>query len=372
MSETSPSIIGWDIGGAHVKACLLRNGRITDIAEWLCPLWKGTSYLEESLQAALIRWPELASARHAVTMTGEMVDHFPDRQEGVEAITRVIAAILGEETLIFAGARSWVTPATAAEYWRHLASANWRATAQWLAQSLPQAVLVDIGSTTTDLIPVRDGKIALNIHDDAGDAARLAMGALVYQGVVRTPLCALAQHVPFRDAAFNVMNEWFATSSDVYRLTGELDERHDLHPAADNGPKSLTGSRQRLARMIGHDMQDATPEDWDAFAAMWRSRQMDLIAGELAKILRDTHMPPNTPLVAAGCGAFLGKALGERFNLPVIGIEELMTGEPEKSATPQADEPCWAAVCAPAVAVALLAHSAEKRVTCGSSRSEAA
>ena len=59
------------------------------------------------------------------------------------------------------------------------------------------------------------------------DAARLATGELVYHGVVRTPLCALAARVPFRGSAVSVMNEFFATTADVYRLTGELDPAHD-------------------------------------------------------------------------------------------------------------------------------------------------
>lgn len=366
MPDAHSPLIGWDIGGAHVKACLLRGRHVADVAEWPCPLWQGTAHLEECLRAARARWPEFASARHAVTMTGEMVDHFPDRRHGVGAIARVVADALGENTAFYAGARGWIGAHEVAGNWRHVASANWRATAQWLARTVPDAVLVDIGSTTTDLIPVRGGAIAPVCAEGAGDAARLAAGTLVYQGVVRTPLCALAQRIPFRGEWFNVMNEWFATTADVYRLTGELDGDDDLHPAADNGAKDAAGSRRRLARMIGHDLDDASADDWDAFAQAWRERQLGLIASELAMLLRGAGLPEDAPLVTAGCGAFLGRVLGSRFGRPVVALGKLAVGEPA-SGEMMVREPGAAGgrrsalarradVCAPGVAVALLAR----------------
>ena len=61
-------VIGWDIGGAHVKACLLQNGQVLDVAQWGCPLWQGLDHLTRALQAAEVRWPGLGAAQHAVTM----------------------------------------------------------------------------------------------------------------------------------------------------------------------------------------------------------------------------------------------------------------------------------------------------------------
>jgi hypothetical protein len=73
--------IGWDIGGAHVKACLLQRGQVIDAAQWGCSLWQGLDHLARALEAARARWPGLGAAQHAVTMTGEMVDLFPDRED---------------------------------------------------------------------------------------------------------------------------------------------------------------------------------------------------------------------------------------------------------------------------------------------------
>ena len=118
-----------------------------------------------------------------------------------------------------------------AHAWQAVASANWLATASHTATALPntRGVLVDIGSTTTDLIAFSAGRVR---HAGCTDADRLATGELVYQGVVRTPLCALGPRIGWRAQTFNVMTEFFATTADVYRLTGELPPEHDQQPAA--------------------------------------------------------------------------------------------------------------------------------------------
>ncbi|WP_279387648.1 hydantoinase/oxoprolinase family protein, partial [Paraburkholderia kirstenboschensis] len=160
---------------------------------------------------------------------------------------------------------------TCAAGWRSVASANWLATARWIATRVANALLIDIGSTTTDIIPLANGRVVARASTDAG---RLATGELVYQGVVRTPLCGIAQRIEFGGAAVNVMNEWFATTADVYRLTGELAPQYDLYPSADNGPKNELASRRRLARMIGRDAHEASPAEWRAFAQRWRELQL--------------------------------------------------------------------------------------------------
>ena len=97
------------------------------------------------------------------------------------------------------------------------------------------------------------------------DAQRLASGELVYQGVVRTPLCVLAARIGWRGEQLNVMNEFFATTADVYRLTGELNPAHDQQPSADHASKDVSATCARLARMIGLDTRDASAEQWLAF-----------------------------------------------------------------------------------------------------------
>ena len=149
-------------------------------------------------------------------MTGEMVDLFADREDGVQRIAQHLADSLQPvddgSLRFFAGDAGWCGAPDVARHWRHIASANWLATAGHAALHFDRGVLVDIGSTTTDLVAFAGGRV---LSASRTDAERLASGELVYHGVVRTPLCAFGPRVGWRGQAFNVMNEYFATAADV-------------------------------------------------------------------------------------------------------------------------------------------------------------
>ena len=342
------NLIGWDIGGAHVKAGWLRNGRLHDAVQWACPLWESLERLDAVLAQARSRWPWMHRARHAVTMTGEMADLFASRAEGVRRIAERMALQPGIGLRFYAGEQGFVAPQEVAAQWEAIASANWLATAQLAARRVGDGVLVDIGSTTCDLIPLRHEHAAARGRTDA---QRLMSSELVYHGVVRTPLCALAQRIDFDGHPHNVMNEFFATTADVYRLLGELDPAHDQHPAADQGAKDADGTRRRLARMVGRDAGEASEEAWLDFARAWRAEQLNLIGRNLDSVLADAAVPARAPLVAAGCGAFLVEKLAAARGRPCVHFAaQAVPLSPD--AVPAALR--QAQVCAPAVAVALL------------------
>ncbi|WP_233836362.1 hydantoinase/oxoprolinase family protein [Paraburkholderia sp. ZP32-5] len=349
------AVFGWDVGGAHVKVSLADDGgAVRDVAQWACPLWQGLDHLETTIGLVFERWPQAraATARHAVTMTGEMVDLFADRADGVRAIVATLARRLGAQSStrapsrlrFYAGETGWLAADDCAAGWRDVASANWLATANWVRTRVADAVLIDIGSTTTDIIPIVDGQVAARATTDAG---RLATGELVYQGVVRTPLCGVAHCIEFAGVTVNVMNEWFATTADVYRLTGELDPLHDVQPSADQGPKTPAASRARIARMIGRDAHEASECAWLGFAQRWRALQLREIGANLARVVAAHPALVSAPLVGAGCGRFLVTALARDEARGYIDFGAL-AGVPDECAG-------WAATCAPSVAVALLA-----------------
>jgi (4-(4-[2-(gamma-L-glutamylamino)ethyl]phenoxymethyl)furan-2-yl)methanamine synthase len=343
-----PSVIGWDVGGAHVKAARLQAGRIVDAAQWACPLWQGLDRLDAVLDAARTRWPDLDAHAHAVTMTGEMVDLFEHREQGVERIAAALAVALPSPRF-FAGDAAWPGAVEAASRWQHIASANWLATARHTARALPshEGVLVDIGSTTTDLIAFRRGHV---VTESRSDAHRLATGELVYHGVVRTPLCALARRIDWKGVAHNVMNEFFATTADVYRLTGELDPAHDQHPCADNAAKDERHTRARLARMIGLDERDGSAAQWQRFALAWRDAQLAELHEQLARVVAQHDLGAGAVIVAAGCGAFLVPKLRR------AGWALARYADDIAKVAGEADDELhrWVQVGAPAVAVASL------------------
>lgn len=341
-------IIGWDVGGAHLKAAHLNaQGEVLEVFQLPCPLWQGVDHLRRGVDDILRQWSPPAG-RHAVTMTGELVDLFSNRTEGVRTLINVMQEQLCPATIeLFAGLRGFIKPRACHDAEDLIASSNWLASASFLARQLSQALLVDIGSTTTDIVAVSEGKVlarGLNDYD------RLCLGELVYSGVVRTPLMAVAQRVPFCGRTVPLMAEHFAVTADVYRLTGELPAHADQYPTADNGPGTDQGSARRLARMLGLDMEAAALEDWQQLARYFSARQMQALLTSIIQVLSCARLDADAPLVGAGVGRFLVKRLARRCGRPYIDLLSLF-----KSGRLAMGDP---ADCAPAVAVAWLARCA--------------
>ncbi len=337
-------VIGWDVGGAHLKAARLgRAGRVERVLQLPCPLWQGVERLDEALAQAV---PALGASRlHAVTMTGEMVDRFADRRQGVAVLVDVMRARLAEaRLLVWAGRAGFIGTDQAGALAASVASANWLASATLLARRVAAAILVDIGSTTTDLVPVAGGLV---LAQGTSDAERLVSGELVYTGVVRTPVMALAPRVPFGGHWVPLMAEHFATAADVHRITGRLPEGADQHPTADGGPRTVEASIRRLARMVGRDADSAPEVAWCRLAEGLAEAQLCRIERECERVLSRGELPASAPVVGAGVGRFLAADLARRLRRPYVDFATLFEGdEPERAR---------AADCAPAVAVAWLA-----------------
>ncbi|MCX7627058.1 MAG: S-layer protein [Methylophilaceae bacterium] len=331
--------VGWDIGGAHLKVVRVdASGQACVAMQRPCPLWRGLTYLEHAIDqvlAALGDWP-----LHGITMTGELADIFPDRRTGVNQLVEMMVRKLPQTQLrIFAGRQGFVTPMEACTHALAIASANWLASAELVAKIQNTGVLVDVGSTTTDLIAFQEGRARPR---GMTDAERLASGELVYRGVVRTPVMAVVQRVSFDGVVQRIAAEHFATMADVYRLTGHLDAAYDMAETADGAGKSLQDSARRLARMVGRDLQDAPMSAWLELAQHIAEAQLK----DLAAALQQVAAQVPGPLVGAGAGRFLVRQLAQHSGRDYVDFCELVRGDEKVRA--------WAAVCAPAYAVARL------------------
>ena len=252
-------VFGWDLGGANVKLARIDGGRVVHVAQIPCPIIAERRKFDVAVEAAL---PLVSSpAVHAVTMTGELSDVFGDRAEGVDYLVALMQRIAAGQTLrVYAGSSGFLDPEVAKRRTLEVASANWHATAALIAQTLGDALLVDVGTTTTDLIPIKDGAVAAR---GATDAERLTEGELLYTGVVRTPVMAVARSAPFKGRVQRIAAERFATMADVWRLTGDLPGDADPYPtpqisaeradrrAQRGSPACLGATRARLSLESG-------------------------------------------------------------------------------------------------------------------------
>jgi probable H4MPT-linked C1 transfer pathway protein len=244
---------------------------------------------------------------------------------------------------VWAGRRGFIAATEAGALAAEIASANWLATATLVARRLGDGLLVDLGSTTTDIVVVAGGSVR-----SAGttDRERLVTGELVYTGLTRTPVMALAAEAPFGGSRVALMNELFATTADVYRVLGSLPEEADQHVTADGGPKTVEASARRLARMVGADLADGSPADWRRLAADLARCQLHRVEDALALQLSRALLADEAPLVGAGCGRFLVERLAAAFGRPYRDFAALVDAGASAGG--------WAATCAPAVAVAVL------------------
>ena len=331
-------VIGWDIGGAHLKGARVRNGRVEAVVQAATPLWLGLDSLEAAFEAI---GAELGPAdRHAITMTGELCDAFPSRREGVAGLAGIAAKRLAPAVpSLYAGRAGFVALGEAAAHAADIASANWHATAALVALRAPEALMIDIGSTTADLIPVAGGRIAAVGYTDA---ERLASGELVYTGMTRSFVMALADRAPFRGAWTPLMNEYFASAADAHRILGDLPDGADKMATADGGEKTVRASRARLARMIGREAEEGAASEWSALAAFFAEAQIRQIADAAALRLSRNDVALDAPVVAAGVGDTMAAEVARRLRRPRVGFSELI------------EAPAEASHCAPAVAVAWL------------------
>ncbi|MDD2660860.1 MAG: hydantoinase/oxoprolinase family protein [Methylococcales bacterium] len=346
MNQTN--MIGWDIGGAHVKAAVINHeGGIIAVYQQPCPLWKGL----DQLRGAVTRIMQEASGehyRHAVTMTGELVDLFENREGGVKQIIDTMTKLLPQRRcLLFAGLEGFMdSDQVEARHYQAIASANWLASASFAAQKAGGGLFVDIGSTTTDILLLNDGKV---LAEGYTDYQRLLSRELIYTGVVRTAVMAVAQTAQDQGRELGLMAEYFATMADVYRVTGELNEHHDQCETADGAEKTVMASARRLSRMIGSDFSPSELPRWGQFAENIRAQQLQKIQQGCEYRIQQAHFPENSPLIGAGIGRFLVKHLAQSYGYPYLDYSGLFPQSAIQTGLTVAD-------CAPAVAVACLAR----------------
>lgn len=342
-------IIGWDIGGAHLKiAHIDANGQIKSVQQLKCPLWQGLDRLKEAIEVAekQLDVVSLNHCYHSVTMTAELVDFFESREHGVETILSLLKQIIGADRLwVFCGRDGLLDDnQLSPKHFQLIASANWLATAMFIADSLPTALMIDIGSTTTDIVAIENHQVSSSAMSDYD---RLLTDELVYTGIVRTPVMAINDHCYFDGNRVPLMAEYFATMADVYRLCNELPDHADQSETADGGPKSFVASARRLARMIGRDQHSAPMKQWVALAKLLRCRQLETISCATHRVL-STMVEVEIPVIGAGIGRFLVRDVALQCGLKYRDFTELtaqMTTTLSVSGT---------AEYAPAVAVACL------------------
>lgn len=294
-------VLAFDVGGANIKAA--------DGLGWVhsepFPLWQRWRDLPGVLERIVL---DRRPRRVVATMTGEIADCYPSRADGVaDIVAAVVTAARGDDASvgIYRVDGALVPPEVAVAAPLLVAAANWHAVAR-LAASLSRhrrGLLVDVGSTTTDIVPLVDGAPRPSARDDVG---RMAAGELVYTGVERTPVAALVHRLPWRGRLRPVAAELFAQSRDVWLVLGGLAEQPENRDTADGGPATADAARRRLARMLLADPDDVGSDEAVALATRCADRQARVVAQALRSVAGSAGWQPEQ-IILSGHGECLAR-----------------------------------------------------------------
>ncbi len=333
----TPIVLGLDIGGANLKAATV-DKRAVSVP---FPLWKQPDKLSAALVDIVAQFPDVNE--FAVTMTGELCDCYETKRDGVQHIlTAMQKASRSHPIRVWSTETQFVNVEEARRDYLKVAAANWHGLATYVGCYVPRgtALLFDIGSTTTDIIPILDGSPCAKGNTDT---TRMEHGELVYTGVRRTPICALVRP----DA---VAAELFATTLDAYLLLGHTPENAADTDTADGRPATKKHAHARLSRMLCGDPELTSSDATHRLAEAVLKAQMELIQHHFLqqfnriKSLQHESLGTDRVVITSGSGEFLAHQVMQSFQLDTTEFISLTDRLGPELAT-----------CAPAYALAVLA-----------------
>ena len=327
------TVLGLDIGGANLKAATV-DKRAVSVP---FALWKQPDKLPAALADLVGQFPDATEL--AVTMTGELCDCFETKRQGVNAILDAVEfAAKGLPVRVWSTDGEFVCVEESRRNHMKVAAANWHALATFAGRFAPHngGLLLDIGSTTTDIIPLDHGVPSTYGTTDWG---RLQMRELAYIGVRRTPVFAV-----YTD---RVCAELFSTTQDVFVILGLLPQDSTDTETANGRPLTKDHCLTRLAHTLGADREELPDEHLVDFAKRVQQRLINSISVAARSAYYDAQMPPELrTVIVSGAGEFLARqVIATEFS--ETPIERIVSLNEELGPTVSA--------CAPAYALAVLA-----------------
>ncbi|MFA5332534.1 MAG: hydantoinase/oxoprolinase family protein [Methanoregula sp.] len=277
-------MIGIDVGGANLKVVDEDGAHIH-----YCPLWTGAP-IADLLMPYAEKCNDAGDSEAAVVMSGELADCFAGKMEGIAFIVREVQKAFPDSRFYGTDARFHDGPVP------ELAAANWLASADFLREKYPGAVLLDVGSTTADIIPLS----RFDTLKGMTDLMRLQAGYLIYTGMLRTPVAVLVSSVSIAGVPTPVSSEYFAATADVHLVLGNIAPEEYSCDTPDKKEKTRKASLCRLARVVCADLEEIGTSGAEEIArAVW-DRQRDLVCSGARSVAKKSG---TAEIIVAGIGA---------------------------------------------------------------------
>jgi (4-(4-[2-(gamma-L-glutamylamino)ethyl]phenoxymethyl)furan-2-yl)methanamine synthase len=316
-------IAGFDIGGANTDLAVVdfdKDGEIREIItdfEYL-PMWQE----KEQLSSTLIRLlgnQENEIQAVGVCMTAELVDAYWTKKEGVLDIAGKVKDSF-QLPVGFIGYQGVVDYNRLVEDPVQVAAANWIATSRLAGYISSECIMMDTGSTTTDIIPVKDGN---ECAKGKSDLQRLGTGELVYSGALRTNLAALVDKVPLDGSWIRVASELFAISADVHLVLGNISTEDYSCSTPDGAGKTVEDCMRRISRVVCGDLDVLTPQDIRKMADYIYQQQVLKISQALQEVSKRNKI---SKVVTTGLGLdFIDGKASALADIPSVGMDQLLS-----------------------------------------------
>jgi (4-(4-[2-(gamma-L-glutamylamino)ethyl]phenoxymethyl)furan-2-yl)methanamine synthase len=316
------TVLGIDIGGANTKAALItvQNGKVQSVkvAVEYFPVWKEP----QKLATMLLTLVKQLNIGHldalGVTMTAELSDAFATKREGVHQILTSVKLAFQSQPIFVLNIQSKMISIKAAEETAlSVGAANWVATGWLVSQKMRDCIIVDVGSTSTSIIPILHGQIAAKGKTDLD---KLLFGELVYTGSLRTNVAAIVNHIPVKGGVAGVSSELFALSADIHLILGNITEKQYMCETADGRGKTIPEALARLARVVCADTEMLTQKEIVSIAKCIYNQQIQQVAESLEKAYKKIKEQSGTiPVVVTGLGKdFIARAAAEKNGVETI------------------------------------------------------
>jgi len=311
------NVLGLDIGGVNTKAAVVElepktnDFKILEVKSRYLPFWLEKEKLRDLLQEIKSDISDLSIDAIGVTMTAELSDCFRTKSEGVTWIVHQVDSIFPDANYInITGNIQNVNEIL--ECPGQFAASNWLAIAMFIGKIIPTCIMLDIGSTTTDIIPIQNG-----IPNSVGrtDLDRLCSGELVYTGVLRTNVACITSKIPIKDKVATVASELFSTSGDLHLILENIQPSEFTCETADGRPATIQYAMERLARVICADLDTLSIDEVHNMASYIYQKQLKQVECGVSQVFK--RFSTHCPIVVTGLGAkFLAApaAINQGFN----------------------------------------------------------
>ncbi|RAP54122.1 MAG: hypothetical protein BZ137_03950 [Methanosphaera sp. rholeuAM130] len=317
------TIMGLDIGGANTDCCIyqINDDEITLLksTKQYLPMWEKKDELEDCLKDFK---KEFHVDAVIATTTAELSDGYKSKKEGIYDITSKVTKVFNDSTVKFVTFNGLKDYDYVKNHPLEAAAANWIATSHLISKINGNCIFMDMGTTTTDIIPIKNAKETSIGHSDL---ERLCSGELVYTGMLRTNVATITHKIPVRNKTATVSSELFATTADVHLILKNITRNEYTCTTSDREDKSATSCKRRLSRVVCADLDMLNDEEIVNIARFVEKKQIEQITEALEKV--HSHHKLEDVVITNYANADICKKAAERLGLNVTSLNDYLNDD---------------------------------------------